>query len=266
MSAMFHLRAAAPGDYPAFTRLFGELAVDDPPAPRERWQADLMPATVVAERDGEVVGYCYFQLLQDSAYVRNVAVAPAGRRAGIGRALMETARAAARARGLSRWQLNVKPDNDAAIALYRSLGMRPAYTSTALRFPWSLVAALPAPPRPTTARLLEPARFARVEQALRVPAGLDTEVRTDRVLLELTDAAGTPLGYARFSPGFPGAFPFRLAEPALARPLLEEMQRHARPGLGYTQVVVEDDAALTALLCQAGAEVRERIVHYEGSL
>jgi GNAT superfamily N-acetyltransferase len=266
MDAVLHLRPAVAADYPAFTRLFAELAVDDPPAPRARWVAELMPATIVAERDGEVVGYCHFQLLEDSAYVRNVAVAPAWRRAGVGRALMQAARDAALARGLARWQLNVKPDNQPAIALYHALGLRPAYAATTLRFPWSLVAALPAPPRPVVARVLQPARFAHVEQALRVPAGLNTARVGDRVLLELADAAGTPLGYARFSPSFPGAFPFRLAEPTLARPLLEEMHRHAQPSLGFTQVVVEDDAALADLLCAAGAEVRGRIVHYEGSL
>jgi GNAT superfamily N-acetyltransferase len=265
---MHRLRPATPADYEAYVRLFPELGVDEPPASRERWISDLQPWTSVAERDGQVVGYCYCQMLGDSAYVRNVAVAASVRRAGIGRALMEGARVDARARGLARWQLNVKPDNVAAIALYRSLGLEARYDATVLRFPWSLLPRLPAAATAVLARQLDPDRDLLVERTLDLPAGLIGHARTgDRhVLLEVTDAAGQALGFARFSPQFPGAFPFRLQHPSLAGTLLGEMRRHALPSFGFTQVVVEDDRALTSVLVEAGAEARERIAHYEGPL
>jgi hypothetical protein len=82
------------------------------------------------------------------------------------------------------------------------------------------------------------------------------------VLLRLDDAQGL----ARFDPSFPGAFPFRVRRPELARALLEAMRAHARAEFSYVGVVVEDDAALTELLRAAGAETRLEMLHLRGSL
>jgi hypothetical protein len=74
------------------------------------------------------------------------------------------------------------------------------------------------------------------------------------------------LGVACFDPDLPGAFPFRVARPTLARPLLEACCRLARSDLDYMQVVVEDDAPLAELLVGAGANVSVEITHYAGQL
>jgi GNAT superfamily N-acetyltransferase len=266
---MDSLRQATAGDYEAFVQLFPELRVDDPIPSRESWTANLMPGTTVVERDGRVVGYSYCQLLAESAYVRNVVVAPWARRSGVGRALMERIRDEARSRGLQLWELNVMPDNLPAIRLYRSFGLTERYRSLSLRLPWSLLDRLPPAATGTSGRLLDPPRDALIERTFGLPAGLVAVARTsDRhVLLELVDEpSGTPRGYARFSPHFPGAFPFRLADPSLARLLLEQMRRYALPELDYTEVVVEDDDPLARLLVDAGAELRHEVLHYVGSL
>jgi GNAT superfamily N-acetyltransferase len=263
------LRPAAPEDYPAFVRLFPELRVEDPVPSSERWMADLMPSTTVAERAGVVVGYSYHQLLGDSAYVRNLVVDPSARRAGVGRALMEWIRAEARAAGRRRWQLNVMADNAPAFGLYLSLGLREQYLSLTLRFTWSLLARLPPGPPGAIARELHPHRDALVEATFALPAGLIAEARTHgrHLLLEVADKGSeAPRAVARYSPSVPGAFPFRLADPTLARPLLELMQRHALPGLDHTRVVAENDEPLARLLVAAGAEQRERVLHFEGPL
>jgi ribosomal protein S18 acetylase RimI-like enzyme len=55
-------------------------------------------------------------------FVTTVAVAPAQRRRGIGRLLMEAAEAQARQRGLATLALGVEAGNASAISLYESLG------------------------------------------------------------------------------------------------------------------------------------------------
>jgi ribosomal-protein-alanine N-acetyltransferase len=76
-----------------------------------------------SERD-ELVGYLIISRYVDAWHVMNVAVAPAYRRKGIARALMErlfevTARDARRG-----YTLEVRVSNDAAIRLYEVLGFR----------------------------------------------------------------------------------------------------------------------------------------------
>lgn len=75
---------------------------------------------LVALCGGEVAGYLGCHHVVDEAFVTNIAVFPAFRRRGIGRALIEAAKE--QAASLSRLTLEVRVSNAAAIALYRSLG------------------------------------------------------------------------------------------------------------------------------------------------
>jgi ribosomal protein S18 acetylase RimI-like enzyme len=84
--------------------------------------------TYVAEVKGEVVGtvtLCVFTTLTGrKAYLDHLVVAPAWRRRGIGRALMEHAIQEARAAGASRIDLTANAQKQAGHALYRALGFR----------------------------------------------------------------------------------------------------------------------------------------------
>ena len=79
-----------------------------------------------------ILGYIIFWLVHDEVHVLNVGTAPESRRRGIGRALMEAAVEAGRSRGARLSTLEVRRSNQAAIALYASLGysqvgVRPRY-------------------------------------------------------------------------------------------------------------------------------------------
>lgn len=80
----------------------------------------------VAERDGELVGYAGGWLLQDDAHLMNIAVRADARGHGTGRALLSTLIVRLKESGARRMTLEVRPANTAAIALYESVGMRPA--------------------------------------------------------------------------------------------------------------------------------------------
>lgn len=260
---MAALRSARPEDYPAFVRLFPELAVDDPVPDRGRWTREMAPGTVIAE-DGDVVGYAWFQALEGSGYVRQVVVAPDARGIGLGRQLLEDVASRLRADGATAWRLNVKPDNVPAIRLYERLGMRRQYASSAIRLPWTAVDALPL--RPADARIVTPSEDAGYEAAFSLPAGQLADFRSSgsRVLLGLED--GGRVGFAAFSPEFPGAFPFRVVDPAYARAMYEAMRPHALARYDHVQVVVEDDPALRAALLSVGGDVRLDFLHYAGPL
>src|SRR5690606_9875959 len=79
---------------------------------------------LVAERDGELLGYALVLFHGRTALARlySMAVAPEHRGQGLGRVLLEAAEATALDRGAAVLRLEVHPHNDAAIALYRSAG------------------------------------------------------------------------------------------------------------------------------------------------
>jgi ribosomal-protein-alanine N-acetyltransferase len=71
---------------------------------------------------GVVLGYLLFWHVADEAHVINVAVAPAERRKGIGRALVDHLVAYARANAIVKVLLEVRASNVAAIRLYEQAG------------------------------------------------------------------------------------------------------------------------------------------------
>lgn len=272
------VRPAEPADHREFVRLFPELAVDDPVKDAGRFAAEIMPGALMAEaEDGRVVGYTYFQLIEDLAYVRHIVCAPEARRAGVATALMQGVAERARATGCTAWCLNVKPDNVAAIAFYERLGLEPAYRTRALRIAWSALegeraAAARADAAAVTDRVVDPTDDALVESATTLLKGQLASARklAGRVVIALDERGGDEttnvVGATVFHPDFPGGYPFRVTRPELAFRLLAAIRPFARPSDEIINLVVEDAPLVADVLIAAGAELRLEIIHMKGPL
>jgi len=103
------------------------FAIEEP----DRWQLDHPESHIlgtgghifIAEADGEVLGTCALLREDDDVFtLAKMAVAPAARGRGLGRALAEAAIARARALGATRVELLSNTVLEPAIRLYRSLG------------------------------------------------------------------------------------------------------------------------------------------------
>jgi ribosomal protein S18 acetylase RimI-like enzyme len=273
------VRAARPEDYEVFVRLFRELALEEAPREKDRWEREVMATTLIAEAaSGDspagtlprpVLGYAYFQIIRDTAYVRHLVTDPSVRRRGVGKVLMTAIaqRALAHEPPCSAWCINVRPDNVAAVALYERMGMTRQFETRALRVPWTMVDA-----RQTLhdarvlARVIAPEDDARVEPAMKLLSGhLATSRRMEgRILIGLFDDE-TVLGATVFDPTFPGAYPFRVTTPELALVLLDALRPYARKGDALVHVVVEGQPDVADALIAAGATVKLDIVHMSSS-
>ena len=95
---------------------------------------------LVAELDGSVAGYCYagieplsWKELRDTAgFIHDLALDPAARRKGAGRALVNAAIEWCRERGMTRVMLWTSTSNDAARRLFEQSGFRPTMTEMTL--------------------------------------------------------------------------------------------------------------------------------------
>jgi ribosomal-protein-alanine N-acetyltransferase len=85
--------------------------------------------SLIAEIDGQVVGYILFWLLAEEIDIHNLAVHTAFRRCGIGRALLDRVVDQAQARGSLRVTLEVRRSNLPAQQLYKSFG----FSTTGIR-------------------------------------------------------------------------------------------------------------------------------------
>ena len=79
---------------------------------------------LVAQRGEKVVGTAMAGYDGHRGWIYSVAVAPECRREGIARRLLVECERRLRDRGCPKINLQVLPGNDAAVALYRSLGFR----------------------------------------------------------------------------------------------------------------------------------------------
>lgn len=119
------LRPFTADDVTAAAALETEIFSD--PWPASFFRSELEQPLVyarVAERDGVLAGYQLAWLGAGNGHLGNLAVAPAHRRAGVARALMDDLLDAARARGVESLTLEVRVSNAAAQGLYRAYGFR----------------------------------------------------------------------------------------------------------------------------------------------
>ena len=77
---------------------------------------------LVAEEDGEILGYGCTCTTLDTCDLENVLVAEAYRRGGVGRAILNALLADAKERGAEKVFLEVRVSNSAALRLYLSCG------------------------------------------------------------------------------------------------------------------------------------------------
>ncbi len=123
------IRPSTEADRLALARLFAAVAEErdgiatEPPVDVEaraaRWRLD---GDFVAVQGGEVVGHIHVERSRHGFGDLGMAVAKEWRGRGVGSALMAAAIDWAAAQGLHKLSLEVFPDNQRAIALYRKFG------------------------------------------------------------------------------------------------------------------------------------------------
>lgn len=140
------LRLATRDDLPAIWEI--ERAAFETPWPREYLEQHLGEGFTVVEYDNNIVGYAVISMKLPSFFARleqrtrallagrdpedpplvghiiNIAVAPAFRRRGLGKYLVQHALQYIRQLGATLVELEVRIDNEAAIALYKDFGFQ----------------------------------------------------------------------------------------------------------------------------------------------
>ena len=126
---MLTFRKMLPADAAAVEKV--ELACFSMPWSRESFWEEAAYYLLALDA-GEVIGYVGVWLLGEEGHITNVAVAPEMRGRGVGAALLAELMRIAVGRGVRSMTLEVRPSNEAALALYkkfgfRSVGRRPHY-------------------------------------------------------------------------------------------------------------------------------------------
>lgn len=260
-----HVRSARPDDYDAWLAFWALLELHTPPD-RDRWIAGIMPNTIFLEDHGVLVGYNLSFAFGKRGDVRQVVVAKAAQRRGVGKQLMAAVADKLRAAGCTEWRLEVRADNAAAIALYRAAGMTPH------RDLWTMVIGRDEAERFGAAKSGTCATAAvvaeddeKLEAALDLGTGQVARWRAYRPhcpMLRVGHDAMTQV-WIDFKPDAALLFPFAAPTADVAAHLMAEAVALTH----FPQYELQFGGAQThAALLAAGAIEKERLVEYAGAL
>ncbi len=218
---------------------------------------------LIDEHDGRLEGYVELYALGGVGYVRRVVFDEPAR----GNALMLAAATALRASGVREWQLDVSPDQRAAIGVYEELGMTAEHRSAAIDVPWSRVDGIAG--SEATELPVSDAEHEDLERELGMLSGhVRMAMRHSALQRQLRDPAGAPVGFVAFTP--PGhATMFRVRDRRYTRPLLETIRPHAA---GPTVTLLIDEIgprpewSLASFLLAHGGHLRRELLHFRGRI
>jgi GNAT superfamily N-acetyltransferase len=250
------VRAGDRADYGLFARLFPELRVADPVPTSEQFAEQMLPLVVIAQ-DGEApAGYAFWRCHGRNAHVGHIVVAPEARGRGVAGALLDDVRKRVRAAGCTRWSLNVKQDNAAAIRVYERMGMTIEQEGWAVDTTWAELEALSRPPSAASEpALVPPSEDATIAARFGVDAArLGQQRQKPGEVLYACYASGTPVAFAAFDPSFPVVHPIHVVKTDMAHAMLSALRRHARHE--HVHVTVERDVALYEALLAVGGRLR----------
>jgi GNAT superfamily N-acetyltransferase len=262
-----HARPARPDDHDAFLGFWAELGLDQPAPPREVWAQNLCPNTIFLDDDGTLAAYNLCFAFGARGDVRQVVVAPAYRRRGVGRLLMAAVADKLRARGCTEWRLEVRASNAPALALYRAVGMRPLGDVFSVTMDAAACARFAqAASGRHVAQEVTPADDAALEGALDLGAGQLARWRAHR--------AGAPMrrigvtGFTQiwrdYAPAHGLLFPFRAPDVDVAAHLLAAALPAPGTDAAYEVCVIEP--VLHAALLAAGAVAKDHQLELGGPL
>jgi len=206
----YYLRDLVASDWPEFNKMDVEAFEEDDSVREESFQKGLsssrgLSVVLVHKETKDFIGYYRFLIYGTLAHLQRIGVNPKFQRKGYGSVLMDSALANMKKTGATKYMLYVMQDNEAAIKLYEKYQFNVEFNSSQFEVPFKK---LPKKPRGTCRHMdwgeiqLMSLRFGLNPYRIQHYFGSES----DHVLIY--SVMGQQFGVCRFSPDFPGAFPF----------------------------------------------------------
>lgn len=213
----YYLRDLVASDWSEFKKMEDEIFPEDSTR-EESYNIGLSSpkglfVVMVHKESKEFIGYCRFLLYGTLGYIQRIGVRPKYQQKGYGAILMDSAMDNLEKAGATKFMLYVMQENEAAINLYKKYLFQIEYHSIQFEIPFK---SLPKEPRGECRHIdwgeiqLLCLRFGLNPYRIQSYFGQENQ----HVLVY--QRMGQQLGMCRFSPDFPGAFPFIIRDKDLA--------------------------------------------------
>ena len=213
------------------------------------------------ELDGELIGQLIISRFgEDDSHLGRIGVSKKHRGKGYGRLLMEYGMNWFRSQdGVNRVHLYTQHDNYTAQSLYKSFGFVKSGTTWHYFVPFDSLQ----PSNKYTCHMIEKDEIEEVgHQYNALPAAQIERFLSydEHLVLVLKDSSGSIQGAARFTPSFPGSFPFEISRTDCFDDFVHGMKEFSLPEFDYVRVTFTDNPEL-AEVCEQRNYKLHHILH-----
>lgn len=255
---MSRIRQAVGEDWDTFHKMDTEIFPEDAMQEDSFWKRVDGDGFFILDLDEEMIGYLMVQKFgTDEGYVGRIGVVEEHRGKGFGKLLMEHGIDWFRKQGSIK-AVHLQADlNEAALGLYKKTGFKKVGTTWHYFVPFSSVESKG---EYSCHKIQEREIDTVVEIFPSTPAELIRRFLADDDVhvLVLKNSEGQIEGFARFSPKFPGCFPFELTSAECFDDFVSELKKYSLPEFDYVRTTFTDIPEL-AEICRK----REYRLHHK---
>ncbi len=267
-SPPFNIRSMKKQDWTAFKPLDTQLFPDDP-IEEDHFQRLLETNGLFAltTKNDEIIGYLYVTRFgEDLGHLGRIGVAQAYQNHGLGSRLMEFALQWFQEQGgINTIRLYTQDFNAKAQRLYEKFKFRITGTTWHYIIPFNSIH----PQGKYTCHIIQDheVRILQKRYPDSMPAAqIRRWLERDSLVLTLKNSQGQIIGVCRFSPSFPGCFPFELDAISCFDDFIHELQKFSLPNYDYVRVTFTDFPELAQLMEHRNYKLHHRLHKMELSL
>jgi ribosomal protein S18 acetylase RimI-like enzyme len=215
---------------------------------------------IVESSDGKIIGHLALgKIGENDAHLGRVGVAKSMQNRGLGTKLMEAALDWFKKEGIYRAILYTQDYNTVAQHLYKKFGFSFAGTTWHYFVPYSTI-------NPTGSYSCERIQDDEIDlvgnqydesfPASQIRRFIESD---EDLVLVLKDENGQLQGACRFSPWFPGCFPFEIEDPECLDDFVFGIQKFSLPEYDYVRLTFTDNPELATLCDSRGYKLHHRL-------
>ena len=267
-SPLFNIRPMKKQDWIIFKPLDAQLFPDDP-IEENHFQRMLETKGLFAltRQNDEIIGYLYVTRFgEDLGHLGRIGVAQAYQNQGLGRKLMEFAiQWFQKQGGIQTVRLYTQDFNVSAQRLYEKFGFQITGTTWHYFIPFHSIQPQGKhtchPIQNHETRILQQ-RYPDSMPAAQIRRWLERE----SLVLTLKNTQGEIVGACRYSPSFPGCFPFEIDAISCFDDFIHELQKFSLPKYDYVRITFTDLPELAQLLEHRKYKLHHRLQKMELSI
>ncbi len=209
---------------------------------------------------GNIIGQLFLSPFgEDEGYIGRIAISPEHQGKGYGKGFMSHAIKWLKNQGIRKAHLYTQDHNERAQALYKQFGFKKSGSAWHYFVPLASLC-------PSGHYSCTPIRSEEIDIVGKKYQSLPAkQIRhflksSEHLVFTLKNNKEVIIGACRFTPSFPGCFPFEIEDTSAFDDFLHGLKPHASPEFDYIRIVLQDNDKLAEVCQKRGYRLHHRLI------